>query len=243
MITFIHIPKTGGSTFTNLLRETLSPNNKSLSHFIKEIETEEIKIEILHIQFQHPERLSMCGDIFKQPDKYINHKIFTIIRHPVDRIISEYNFQKYTLRNGPKIRRLKPIPDTLEEYIENKGTWNYQLSFLLGEGLIPINKPTEEDLKNVIDCFEKLNINVGVTDKYVNFLNLFEKNTGIELNKNVSILKKSVKSTETKISEELRNKIIKYNDLDYQLYNYAKSKINNTTNKKFDLVWSGKFKY
>ena len=243
MITFIHIPKTGGSTFTNLLRETLSPDNKSLSHFIKEIKTEEIVIKILHLQFEHPERSSMCGDIFKQPDKYITHKIFTLIRHPVDRIISEYNFQKYILRNGPKIRKLKPIPNTLEEYIEHEGTWNYQLSFLLGGGLISVDKPTEEDLKNIIDCFEKLNIYIGITDKYSNFLNLFEKNTGIELNKNVSILKKSKESEKTKISEELRNKIIKYNDLDYQLYNYAKSKINDTTNQKFELVWSGKFKY
>lgn len=247
-IIFIHIPKTGGSTFTNLLRCIFQPDNKKLSHFITFLKKDDIEIYIKHLQFNHPKRLSMCGDIFQDLcyDKYKNYKIYTIIRHPVDRIVSEFIFQKYILRNGPKIRKINV--DTFHEYIEDSRTWNYQTSFLLGNGLLTENKITEIDYNHIIYIIEKYNIFVGVTEDYDNFLNLFQENTGIrltELTEQIEILKESNKEYKSEIilTDNLIDRILENNKWDYKLYKYCKNKINNNNNININWKHTDKFKF
>lgn len=246
-IIFIHIPKTGGSTFTNLLRLTFDPTNKKLSHFIQHIKYKDLDIDIRHLQFRHPKRLSMSGDIFNitNYNKYKNSQIYTIIRNPVDRLVSEFIFQKYILKKGPKLNKLKPVPNTFEEYINNPGTWNYQTSFLLGRGLVSESEITANDYNHIIHMIEKYGIYLGVTDEYEKFLNLFQTNLNINFNSNVEILKKSNKDFKSKINitQNIIDKIIKYNEWDYKLYKYAKTHVEIVENLNINWLCDDNFKF
>ncbi len=250
-IIFIHIPKTGGSSFTNLLRDTFYPETTVLSHYIQKIDTPTATFDIRHIQFNHPDRVSMCGDIFNPQcyEQYKQCQIYTIVRDPVDRIVSEFNFQKHILGNGPKISRLQPIPRTLEEYIEHPLTWNYQVSFLLGGGIVTRDRITEDDYKRVMAAIEKYPIHLGVTDQYDNFLNTFQHYSHIQLKSSVQILKKTsdeIKS-QTVVTQPIIDKILKYNEWDHRLYQYAKRQVENDKRaedgKTWNWKWDGDFKY
>jgi hypothetical protein len=250
-IIFIHVPKTGGSSFTNLLRDTFYPETTVLSHFIQKIETPNATIDIRHIHFNHPERLSMSGDIFdpQNYDQYRQCQIYTIVRDPVDRIVSEFNFQKHILKDGPKISRLKPIPATLEEYIERPETWNYQVSFLLGGGILVKNAITQRDYERVACMIEKYPIHLGVTEQYDKFLNKFQKHSHIQLKNSVRVLKKTsddIKS-KTAVTAATRDRIARHNEWDCRLYQYAKSQVETEPVGDGDTAWNwnsdGEFRY
>lgn len=250
-IIFIHIPKTGGSSFTNLVRDTFCPEATAMSHYIQKIETPRATFDIRHIQFNHPERLSMSGDIFNPQcyDQYKACQIYTIVRDPVDRIVSEFNFQKHILGNGPKISRLRPIPNTLEEYIEHPLTWNYQVSFLLGGGIVVRDRITEDDYKRVIAAVETYPIHLGVTDQYDNFLNTFQHYSHIQLRNSARVLKKTSDAikAQTVLTQAIIDKIVKYNEWDHRLYQYARSRVENEKTGQdggtWNWTWDGDFQY
>ena len=77
---FIHVPKTGGTTLNCTLHGTDIPQDPSFNY--------------RHIALGT--QLSNSGDIFNplKYDKYQAYKIFMLLRHPVDRILSEYYFIK-----------------------------------------------------------------------------------------------------------------------------------------------------
>ena len=76
-IIFIHIPKTGGTTINSAMNETYWQTKPGYNY--------------RHIL---SDKSSNSGDIFlkKNKKKYQNDKIFMMLRHPVDRLISEFYF-------------------------------------------------------------------------------------------------------------------------------------------------------
>lgn len=221
-ILFLHIPKTGGSTFIGHLKDSLG-----VKHDIPTHKTNKIKhIEIKHVDFQDNERKFIFPKVFHPNFKY-NGKIFIIIRNPIDRLLSEFNFQYHILngKNGNKqaaiISKLKPTPQCFEEYIEFKETHNYQTKFLIGR---PINdkKPiTFEDFKIITYSFESLPFFFGTTNNYSEFLNIFESESKIKLRKTVVVRKKTPEALKIEISEQIRERIKALNQFDFALYDYA----------------------
>jgi len=224
---FIHIPKTGGSTFVKALEINLlnTNNNSDNTHNIKNI----LNIHIKHLNFSHPNRIMYDGDIFNDYKKYQNYNIFTIIRNPLERLISEFIFQNHILGSKPCakiINRLVPKPTSFEQYVKHKEVWNYQLAFLSGRGVADKNKPTQYDLNNIINYFNKYPIYCGTTDNYNNFINLFNSISGHYIKPDLQIMKKAPNIIKNDIlnslSQELIDYIKKTNSLDYKLYEYAK---------------------
>ena len=224
---FIHIPKTGGSTFVRALENNLLNTKKDYdnTHSIKQI----LNIYIKHLDFTHPNRIMYNSDIFTNYKNYKNYNIFTIIRNPLDRLISEFIFQYHILgsrRSAKIINRLIPKPNNFEEYVKHKEVWNYQLAFLSGRGVGDKNKPTQEDLDNVINYFNKYPIYCGTTDNYNDFINIFNTVSGYNIKQEIQIMKQSPNTIKNDILNTLSQKLIDYiketNTLDYKLYEYAK---------------------
>jgi hypothetical protein len=231
-IVFVHIPKTGGSTFVNLLLESLMNRTQKNMVFDRCHLIENIKhVYIQHLDFKQEHRPSKCYKMFtdENDEFYKNKKVFTIVRHPIDRLISEYIFQSKILsrKNAAILKNLHQNPKTFEEYIKCPEVWNYQVAFLTGKGVADQNRPSENDLKSVIRTIDTFNIKVGITEDYQSFIEMFQSETCININKEVNLLKKAPDDIKTTIvnnlTKETKEYIIKTNELDYALYKYAKN--------------------
>lgn len=204
---FIHVPKTGGTTLNCTLHGTDIPQDPSFNY--------------RHIALGT--QLSNSGDIFNplKYDKYQAYKIFMLLRHPVDRILSEYYFIK---ERDMFFSKLNPKPKNFEDYALQSQTANYVVSFLLGNEIYGKKRPSTEDLDLVINGIKNLGITVGIFEHFQKSLDLFQKEVGIKWpktihNKRVTI----IRPDREKVSEKLALKILKHHDLDFALYNYAKS--------------------
>lgn len=212
---FIHIPKTGGTTLNCAMHNQEIPIDANFN--------------FRHIVYET--KCSNSGDIFNplNYEKYQDYKIFMMLRHPVDRIISEYYFLK---ERDEFISLIKPYPKSFEEYISNKQTGNYMCSFLLGYPIFSSKLVDESDLQLIKNTINELDITVGIYEKFEASLSLFESKVGIHFpnkihNKRVTIKRPS----SLEISEELKSLIIKYNSLDMKLYEFA---LNNFENYKIE---------
>ncbi|MFH1319611.1 MAG: sulfotransferase family 2 domain-containing protein [Bacteroidota bacterium] len=223
---FIHILKTGGTTINCAM-------NKS------EWQTE-VNFYYRHIIYET--KRSNSKDIFNpfNYEKYRNYNIFMMLRHPVDRMISEYHFFK---DRQDFLSLLKPIPKNFEEYIKNKQTQNYMIGFLLGKRVFDTEYVVNDDLELVINTIERLPIHVGIFEHFMESMLYFGKKSGIKWPKKINIKRVTLNRPDIKeVSEEIKNLILKNNELDYKLYNYCLELFNQKVkniNKKTNTVFKG----
>ena len=236
---FIHIPKCGGSTFVGLLMESVKQQNFDTTTASHRIDTVG-NTKIMHVDFSSSDRKFKAPEIFSsnRNKEFKDTLLFMLFRDPVERLVSEFNFQYHILngKNGdPKaaiLANLKCKPNTLEEYIEHKETQEYQTKFLLGKPLGHTQKVSVNDFKTIISTIEGLPIHCGITNEYASFLHLFEEKTGIKLKKKVLVRKKTAFLYFDPVSEEIKKRIIALNKYDYQLYEYIKERVA-VNNRKF----------
>ena len=233
-ITFLHVPKTGGSTFVGLLKDSIKINKedeKIPSHIIDQIGN----IHIKHIDFSTQDRKFQYPELFDN-NKALNlnpqHKIFMLIRNPLDRMISEFNFQYHMLKgkdgnkNAAIISKLHPIPNSLKEYIQFPHTQNYQVKFLLGRKIADPRPVTQVEYNRIISVIDQLPIYCGLTEEYSQFLNTFQTETGLQLKKNIVIRKKTPSELKSNLTQDLNEEILQLNKYDQMLYAFVKNKIN-----------------
>ncbi|HLT52868.1 MAG TPA: sulfotransferase family 2 domain-containing protein, partial [Flavobacteriaceae bacterium] len=146
---FIHIPKTGGTTINCAINNTQWQTVPDFNY--------------RHIIYET--KRSNSGDIFNPVNysKYENYNIFMILRHPVDRLISEYYFIN---KRTEFMSELKSVPKNFESYIANKQTQNYMVGFLLGKKMFDTDLVTKDDLELVINTIRNLNIKVGIFEEF-----------------------------------------------------------------------------
>lgn len=232
--TFIHIPKCGGSSFVGLLKDSISISSEE-----KKISTHNIRkvgeINIEHVDFSTSERRFRKPQMFHESknDAFLNQNIFMLARNPLHRLVSEFNFQFYILngKNGNQnagiISKLKPLPNNFESYIEFPNTQNYQCKFLLGRKLADHVKITESEFKLIINSIEKLNIHLGLTEYYTQFVAKFSNVTKQKLNSEILHRKQTPSEIKTNITDETKKKVLFFNQFDYRLYEYIKNRISN----------------
>ncbi len=209
-IIFIHIPKTGGTTINSAMQGTYWQTTPDFNY--------------RHIILKT--KRSNSGDIFKSEnwEKYKNHQLFMMLRHPVDRMISEF----YFLHDRAEFMNLlRPKPKTFEEYINHPQTPDYTLGFLIGDSIYNKKRPTKEDLKRVIDTIEELPIHTGIFEHFAESLTYFSRETGVEWAKNIEAKRVTFKRPKMEeLDRRLYDRIIETNALDFELYNYCLEKFN-----------------
>jgi hypothetical protein len=204
---FLHIPKTGGTTLSEIFRReykdgelfdhnTLYGKGKKVD-LLNEMEKNKIKAVAGHYFYgihQH----------FSKPYNY-----FTLLRDPVDRVISSY----YFLQDFAGHERLKNM--TLEEFVVNEHrAHNLQSALISGIR----RKPDINKAKKNLQSFSV----VGVTEMFDDTLFLLKK----EFNwKDIRYTKQNI--TKKRLSkEEIPASVIdlikEHNSLDIELYDFAK---------------------
>lgn len=203
---FIHIPKTGGTTLNTAINKT-NWQTKPDFHY-------------RHILYDT--KKSNSGDIFleKNRELYSSYDIFSILRHPVDRLISEYFFIRDRKEFMGLIRRQ---PKNITEYAQNKQTQNYMTSFFLGGRMFPTKETTQNDLDKVIKAIDQLPIWVGIFEEYEKSMDYLAKQMNIKWPKNIEVKRVTLNRPKlSEVTEELKQVIIDSNSIDMQLYNHCK---------------------
>lgn len=222
-IHFVHIPKTAGTTLLTIIENQYAPAERyfldlaaqrSLDRFIAMPETERYKIRMLagHAAFGLHKYLA-------PPTAH-----FTILREPIDRILSFYYFvrhnQKHYLYDFSRSSRL-----TLTDFVNSGVTImvdNFQTRLISGMGdTHPFGELPDEALE-----LAKTNLNhhfdvVGLTEAFDETLLLLSQAYGWQ---NIYYTRQNVTSNrphKASIPAETRAVIAHANQMDMALYAYA----------------------
>lgn len=210
---FIHIPKTGGTTINAAMNGTYWQTKPGFNY--------------RHIL---SDKSSNSGDIFlnKNRDKYKNERIFMMLRHPVDRLVSEY----YFITNRNEFTDLiKSKPKSFEEYIKSPQTQNYVINFLKGNRMYSTVRPSPADLESVINAIDNLPIYVGIFERFSESLSYFNQHLGIKWKKEIPIKRMTIRRPKIEdLSQELIELIKEKNALDLILYDYCFNQFKNESN-------------
>jgi LPS sulfotransferase NodH len=218
---FLHLPKTGGTTFREILLQAY-PNRY---HYCEDPDVAYIKGKLLefdcvefHVgEFQGSHIYFHKELIQKQHWPYLRKRnIFIMFRDPVERVISNH-FE--LSRKRFRERGITPgsLVDSLPDHVHNK-----QVGYVLGNHPSTQKIPTKADLEAAKDILESLNIQIGILERYGESLQLFEKVTKKRIaNRIIPKKNQTGKFASEGIDEKIRNYIRERNFLDQELYEYA----------------------
>lgn len=209
-IDFIHIPKTGGTTIHHLITEKLNPESvytfRGISPHCITLETYNI-VEALE-KLPAINHKIVSGHFpywfFQKKDPDIKTSFFlTVLREPIDRILSHYEFFK---KHGWNMASPLDVPA------------NYMCRFFCSD-------PSLQGEELLLDSIENL--------KRMDFIVFFEnfdkdvKRLLKKLNLNVSqeLPKMRVYQKEQIFDEEILQQLHELNSLDIRLYEYARKRL------------------
>lgn len=222
VIIFLHIPKAAGSSLRKVIEKEIKANQIStldlqvgeefkLAGRFNAEELDKIRVFQGHMPF------GLHREIYK-PFTYI-----TILRDPVERIISHYYF---VLRNENHYlyREVTSKKMSLADYVMNKTTNeldNGQLRLISGDNMVDFGHCTEEMLDKAKYNLRHFFSIVGVSNRFDDVISLLRRHFGWKIKnyKKENVNERKAKSTI--IPQEVLDLIMENNQLDYALYKYA----------------------
>ncbi len=238
---FLHIPRTAGTTLNGILKDNFK-DDKILSVYtdveykerriLSETERDRIKLIMGHLFLQS----------YDPPTIYSRHvRVFTFLRDPIQRLISEYLFLKkwpnnhlYNFINNNNISFSRYISST-ERKLIFRGK-NFMTRMLSGENFdvetFP-EKALQAAKHNIASQFEF----VGIQERFNESLLLLKQHLGLQ---SIIYEKKNALRPEVKkeISEDDIALAQEKNQADIELYNYASTLFServNAQSKSFSL--------
>ncbi|MED4116868.1 sulfotransferase family 2 domain-containing protein [Priestia megaterium] len=210
LIIFMHIPKTGGTTLNDIFKKSYAENEiydhvplEAMRNHFSQLK-EEDKKEIKAISGHH---FYGIHDLFSKPYTY-----FTMMRNPIERVISLY----YFLKTYPGYYEENMRNMSFEEYIDwDPQARNGQIHQICGQNSQLSLEKAKENLK----VFEV----VGITEMFNESLLLLKNKFNWA---NIEYKKENVTKSRPRISEvspKIIKKIEKNNELDIELYEFIKS--------------------
>ncbi len=209
-VIFVHIPKTGGTTINTAMEGTVWANEADFNY--RHLITKTKK--------------SNAGDIFQieNIEKYKAYKIFMMLRHPIDRIISEY----YFIHHRPQfMESIKHKPKNFNDYVRSRQTQNGTVTFLKGREFYSRTAATESDLEEIKECITSIPVHVGIFEHFAESMSYFSEATGLKWKKNLEVKRVTLKRPKSDdLSQEMKEYILKTNHLDLELYNFCLQRFN-----------------
>lgn len=216
-IIFVHIPKTGGITFKNMLI-----SNYKESEVIKWQKPEcNRTVEELHGFISQGKALIMGHIDFAilNQQAFDDYKLICFLRNPIDRTISHYvHFQTSKLEEH---QPYKGMP--FEEFLETFAARNWQCQFLSHhKGIASSVENVDLMLKEALQNLEEKIFFCGITEEYDESVIYLRDKIGIKNTK----YKYKNRSRNQDLTDQLKLKyqkeIAAVNEADFELYNRGK---------------------
>ncbi|WP_165763767.1 sulfotransferase family 2 domain-containing protein [Halalkalibacter urbisdiaboli] len=214
IVIHLHMPKTGGTTLKKIIKKNYEPSTsfdvyvdrQHLPNVLEDLSKNQIHCIQGHIPFGIHEYLNRTST-------YI-----TMLREPISRIISEY----YFIRNIPwHTLHQQVIEMSLQEYQELPHNHNLQTHYILGNKFG--EELTEDDLEQAKKILTEHFSVVGITEMFDQSLFLMKETFGWNhiYYKKANVTKR--KLTKEQLSPTILQEIAKNNNIDMQLYTFAKA--------------------
>lgn len=241
-LTFMHIPKTGGTTLHNILVQHFNKREICPERFNDLRKYDKNKLSIYKFFSGHYDR----ANVEYIPQK---NKVITVLREPKSRIISLYYFWRAHKKEviekadlgGPRIAKklsllnfLKCRQGTIPLHLNNA-----QVRSMLGEAYIGSKDeylvPKEETLEKAINYLDSL-FAFGILENYDESIRYLCELINIECpeviprardHKDLSQQHNLETIEREEITPEIDAELERLTELDIQLYEYAKNKLNN----------------
>lgn len=201
----LHIPKTAGTSFRNILKNVYGKSGVARLDIRKNLELNErafrgtslkSKIRVVHGHFSYNDLNSM----FELPESC---PIITWLRDPAERVISNFYYLENVLKKEFKSRQMENIRKIMQksllEYARSKKGRNRMSKFL--KGIDP----------------EALFF-IGITEHYEEELKQLSELLGWGP---YPILSQNMTGNKPVVDEQTRQEIMELNEADYEIYNKA----------------------
>lgn len=237
-VIFLHIPRTAGVTLDAILERQYKLDRffslyspEDVDKFKKISPEDKQKIDLLNGHFMS------CGvhELLPQPCTYI-----TIMRNPIDRIISHYYFVRRS-RSHYLHEEILSREMSLKDYVSSEISIevnNGQTRLIAGWKENPgigIGKCPPEMLETAKKNIEEHFAVVGLTEEFDKTLVLFKQALGwtetFYTKRNQTKNRKAVKE----VPQEIIKIIESYNDLDLELYKFAQTRFQETIERQGDV--------
>jgi len=232
LIIFIHLPKTGGTTMRSVLEQQYggaqifkvpppsATGKQKIDDFSKLPPEERDTFKVVYGHFDYGAHIGL---------EETNFTYFTILRNPVDRVISHYYFVKQ--RTNHRLHKNVVSEDmSLQEYATSgltKEVDNHQTRVLIGkEGVTPaFGACPSEFLERAKQHLQNEFAVVGTSERFDETLLVLQEVLGWSIPFYVSrnITKSRPKSDA--LPPDVVEAISKYNQLDLELHRYANERL------------------
>lgn len=232
-IVFVHIPKTGGTTFRGILQDVYGKSfryctNPSIAAIRDDLES----FDCVELHFAESGARYECilanSEVIAQQAWSIfgDAEIFLMLRDPVDQSISQFF---HNLRNRELIAPMyraagAKFPECVEDLLADSRHFNQQLRFLCDKLSEAKSTISLEDLAKAKKWLVESKIHVGLTERFGDSLHIFESVTGHRIPRGIVELRnKSLnRPPPSALSPATVEKIRSESELDNQLYAFGK---------------------
>tara|TARA_Y100000310_G_scaffold110691_1_gene109128 strand:+ start:768 stop:1619 length:852 start_codon:yes stop_codon:yes gene_type:complete len=224
-VIFNHIPKTAGLTLSAMLEKQYSKDRIFSTLGWEGGRREAIEYFKNLSESERNKYYSITGHSALELFNYIQYPLVLIMfRHPVDRVISLYSYvRRNTWHEFHKITNQYSLPECYDNKIHHqwKELSNGQSSSLVSA----INKIRVDSIESNVDDLDKVKLFikefclVGLLERFDESLIFFGESLGWE--KNLYYYKINVSREKPDNNHKIKDIILKYNQVDYDLYNYS----------------------
>lgn len=229
---FFHVMKTGGVTFRRILasiyggefKVCYDPAAESIEGSLSD--TKAIEFHSFHFRGNLAHMHSGITDCNRW-DILEGHDSFTMLREPVDQAVSLYYYlvRRRMFLEPVYLARGLRFPESFEEYLDGVYHFNLQTAFLANKH--QLNDETAvspDDLAKAKTMLTRLQMHVGLTERFADSMNVFETITGRQIpgdvihNENRNPDRMPIEA----ISPRLRDKIRAQSGPDIELYEFGR---------------------